>query len=230
MPFRRRYRKKYRRKRNTYKNTAKASYTFNKNSGRNTVALINRQIGIPDSIYTKLAIALSHNQITGTYDEDYLIMNSINDPCGSYSNVRPLWYTEYMSMYDKYKVMAAKVYFQIYNAGDAVEIVTWPSDDPTASSSMDESKCRFGARMQITGNNLNSTKTINKYYNFRRIAGEDMTDADYEAGAGSDPLKKIYLHICYINALRDGTAIDLHLKIYMIQYVKFFNRNEATLQ
>lgn len=93
-------------------------------------------------------------------------------------------------------------------------------------TTFEQARQRPGARMALIGGTGNSAslKKFTKYISFRKVAGEDIADSNYEALTTADPAYKIYLHLYTQNAA-DGTSnIDVKIYTYFRFYCSYFDK------
>lgn len=219
----RRYRKKRFNKKKNYQKIT------NKQSGQPVKYTINRQIGIPDRMFTTLCVTNQEGAyVDGSFVHRIYSLNSLYDPYGSYGTVQPQWFDQYSALYKFYKVTGCFVNIQLQNtySADPVRLVMYADTDPSSPNNIEEARMRKGARYTILGATTSgsSIKGLTKYYNFRSILGCDLTDQIYETAVGSDPTYQIYLHFVTLNADMDSSAISYRVHSYIKFYCSFFDR------
>lgn len=187
--------------------------------------------GVADSLYVKLCSGFRYELTTGTFKADETFkLNSIADPAGTISAVKPDYHDQYNALYRKYCVNGVLLDITLMNEGaDPVEVCFFPTMDGTAMTNLDTiEKARSMANSKWFYVNVpgsNEVKHFKKYYSISQIAGNYLNDdAFYGASLTGDPTRIAYMVMSTINALRDDTDIDLIMSVKMVQYVRLFEK------
>lgn len=220
--------RKYYKKKNYKKKKYNYRKPYNKFQLKPVSYTINKDVGIPDRMFTKLCITAFQQDSTGTYNEFVYCINSLYDPYRSYFGTQPMFYDQYSALYQVYKVLGVYVNFQFSRAAasDPVRIVMYANTASGVATNMEEARQRKGARYGILDSNASQKdlKGFSKYISIRKLFGENLDDTTYEANVTSNPTTQAYLHIGVMNGDNDGSAIALRLHSYFKFYCTFYDR------
>lgn len=158
-------------------------------------------------------------------------LNSLFDPDRTGSGSFPTGYTQWNSLYSRYRVFAVsyRVSFSVNSAagGAAMNCITVPSNGATVITSLEEAlsqrftKSAFAQyqsnvgriRGKISLPRLNG-RTVNEY------RGSDSTQAAYNA----NPTEILILHVCFASA-DGGTGVQISYTIELTYHAEMFDRN-----
>lgn len=226
MPVRRKY--AYRRK--PRKTTYRRRYKRRNNR-------ILKTPGPPAAMFAKINFAdyrAVNVSFTSTDVRSYSL-NSCYDPDFSGVGIQPLFFDQYMAMYNNFVVYAAKIRVMVScgtpsnNAFHPIFVaVPSPNGTPTYGDVRTVMQIRGAKYTTIVP--TSGPKTINMYIKLAKFFGIPKeairTDDNYYGNASAGPPIQYYLHLYFQNI--DGTSVmpcTRDLKI--TYYVKFFNLKDV---
>lgn len=225
--YKKRYRKRYPRsvrslKRNTFGGYKQSWSSAPANSGS------------PDAVFVKLNYVQTVPMTVAASEQQVFSINSVFDPDTTGSGHQPMGLPAYNNFYQNYRVYASKIYIRAVNLklNEPVQITVHPGNlNPpfVASQSLAQTLEQPYVKWKtITPPNAGGSTSIQCYMTVKKLDAGDVSDQDFQAVTGSDPLQqKFWIIRAYSDNTASFLAIRLHVKI--TYYVKFYRRRNLAL-
>lgn len=243
MPFVR-HRKFKRRAKKTYKKRQYRRKTTVKNAGNGRGFLgntpkslvIHNGLGFPARFRTKLRYTdtVSMSVVAGALKEYAYNCNGLFDPNRSGVGHQPMFFDQYMTIYNKYKVIGSKINVKIFQGTAAIpeiQCILIVNDDNTVAPAVDINQL-------IEWGLLNSTKMLGGYYgptipqqmnsrwSLRRYFKDKYFDDSLIGSASANPTDES----CYIiafQALDRSSNVNLSFQVTVDYIVDFFELKDV---
>lgn len=191
-----------------------------------------RGVGFPDKMYTKLKYVENiHSTAVGGLENIVYRGNSVYDPQYSAGGHQPLFFDQYIAVYEKYRVIGSSVRLQITNEStQALNVAILPTSTPislTTFQAVLEQNRSSAIRTVPPSQYLISTQK--RYCSTRQATGatkSELYDQDYAGTFNSDPVNLWYWNF-YLNSVDNVTAIDARILLTITYYVEFFDRQNV---
>lgn len=229
----------YTRKRRTYRRRAPARrvrrYRRKGFRARFNKLSVNRikGAGFPDKIFVKLKYVENYTFLTSSQPYYNYIWrgNSVYDPNYTGTGHQPLYFDQYATIYQRYRVHAVKQILEISNYGtqDMVVSTILHSTDVTPWTSLSPMLEQTGARSSKVIPIANQYPTRIKYFVKSRVAlgvsKVEYNDVSYASLVTTNPSREFYIHNNFTPS--NGTA-DMGCNVIsrMVYYVEFFDRKD----
>lgn len=155
--------------------------------------------------------------------------NSLYDPNLTAIGHQPLYFDQYCLIYEKYRVLGAKISCRVINGTSAVAqyFVLEAGTDQNISNNVtrliEQSR---GSVAKIIPAASQSPVFIKKYCSTRKACGltkSQLFDADYAGDAAASPNQIWYYNL--LSASIDGASpTDVYVMVSLVYYVQFFDR------
>jgi hypothetical protein len=191
---------------------------------------INGPIGYPDRVKTTL-VYCDTLTITGTSQQYTYKGNSLYDPNYTGTGHQPFYYDQYIAVYQRYRVYAAKIYIRSLNGADnPLTVVCVPSSQIPTFLSL--SQALESPRSVSTG-----PLPVNYYFRAeelclnattREILGltpAQIYDADFAALYNADPVELWYYALYFGSA----SSVNVTVQIRIEFQCEFFDRAPVSL-
>jgi hypothetical protein len=189
-------------------------------------------IGYPDRVKTTLLYG-DTLVISGSASQYTFRANSLFDPDFTSTGHQPFYYDQYISVYEKYRVYAAKICIRVLNSASTPSTVVCipASQIPTITSlnqAMESPRAVYTAPLET--NNLRH-QDIQVSASTREILGltpPQLYDADFAATFSSNPVE-LWYYALYFAPNTTGGSLNLVVQIRIEFQCEFFDRAPVAL-
>lgn len=223
--YRRRPRRKYNKKNKKYVKHRRNAATTN----------IVRSPGFADQCYVRLKYAEELKLGDGLSPVLYYSFrgNSLFDPNYTATGHQPLYFDQYAAIYERYRVMGAKITIDIINASGAsaayfvLNANTDFSITTNTATLLEQTKSTISKVIPIA---QRIPIRIKMYQSTRKVLGLNKTqifDQDYGATVSTNPVQAWYFN--WLGSSVDATsALNLFFMVRITYYAQFYDRRQMT--
>lgn len=152
-------------------------------------------------------------------------LNSAFDPDYTNAGSQPPYFDKFASMYNKYRVLAAKYKVSAAYASSTIPVIAaWTNTTGSAVNSVQSACCQPDADSRLVGSG--EVAVIKKYISIAKIFGvepaEVQTDSDYGASTAANPTNVAFLNI-YIGNHTGTSSSTAALHVTLSLYTEWSN-------
>jgi hypothetical protein len=194
--------------------------------------MVTGPIGYPDRVKTTL-LYCDTLSISGTAQQYTYRGNALFDPDFTSTGHQPFYYDQYIAVYEKYRVYAAKMYIRVLNMGENVAtMVCIPASQIPTITTLNQAleSPRAVSTGPLPPNGNYKAQELNLNVSTREILGltaPQLYDADFAATFSSNPVELWYYSL-YFNPAGSST-LDLQVQIRLEYQCEFFDRAPVAL-
>lgn len=191
-----------------------------------------RGTGFPDRITTKLKYCDTISLAAGTGPAQYVIRgNSCFDPNSTGGGHQPLFFDQWIAVYEKYRVIGSSIVVHAMNraAETALLIVLPTSSVPvfsTYTAMLEQKKASVLKLLPPQQYIPSSTKRYSSTIAATGATRTELYDDTYAAVFSANPVN-LWYWILYGQALDLVSALDIVFAIEVTYYVEFFDRQNV---
>ena len=186
--------------------------------------------GFSDSVFCKLKYSQAIRLNNGSSTVVHVFRgNSLYDPDYSGIGHQPMYFDQYSLVYERYRVLGAKISVRAINGNDAIAhyLVLQTGTDIYAGLNLERmlEQPRSGISKIIPSSSQAPTY-IKQYCSTRKACGltkSQVMDADYSSLTSSNPNQLWYFNII-TQTINNLAVADLYCMVSIVYYVQFFDR------
>lgn len=185
-------------------------------------------LGFPDLLKVQLRYTQLET-ISGTINGSYgFRLNSIYDPDATGVGTQPLYHDQLAALYDKYRVVGAKVKVQVNNNQAVPTQVVIGDLDDGAYTDVDGFIQQAGSEAHIMGLSTGGMGVVefNKYFNIAERTGQDKDDNSLSAVFSNNPGSPWYL-LLKVRPCDKITNVNISFSVDIVYYVECFDRADV---
>lgn len=193
----------------------------------------------PNAMFAKLHY-YDHWDLTSginTYVSQTFRLNSIYDPDYTGVGGQPSGYTEYAGLYNKYRVLGAKVRVRFEanptmpamivgfrTRWNEAAVATGLGVQQTLTELKNQTRCRWLPATTSTPNSSEMVQWCKAYIPMKKMFSTGHRDEDFEALFGNNPVSQCYLDVlgCGVNATE--TPLSVKADVMITYYCKFLDK------
>lgn len=217
---RRQPRKKYNKKHKKYVKTRNAP----------TMTMV-KSPGFSDQCFVRLKYAEELRLNDGVATSKYYSFrgNSLFDPNYTGTGHQPLYFDQYSAIYDRYRVMGAKIQIDIINMSGTSAVYLVLNSNTQASITTDAPTLLEQTRSTITKIIPIAQRIpirVKMYCSTRKACGlnkKQVFDQDYSALVSADP-SQLWYYNWLASSVDNTTALDVYYMVKLTYYAQFYDR------
>lgn len=190
-----------------------------------------RGVGYPDRIVTKLKYVDSFGLSSSPVANYIYRGNSLYDPDVTTGGHQPLFYDQYIAVYEKYRVFGSSIRIQVVNESTVpAYVIITPSTSPvtltTVSAILEQNRASSLRVILPNGYNSSSQK---RYCSTKQATGvtyKEILDQDYAATYGANPINLWYWNL-FAESIDNTTNLSLRFIVTITFYCEFFDRQNV---
>lgn len=192
-------------------------------------------VGFPSQTYAKLKYVKQFSSATGS--SPFVLWfrgNGMNDPEYAIGGHSPMYFDQYMAVYNKFMVYASSIKLSIMNSNSsaALQCALYPGDSAgtllgSLSEVLEQTRASAAVTIPLSQQRASVIKRFAKTSNVLGLNRNQLGDDDLTGTASSSPAKQ-WFWTMYLESVDSVTPVSGSILIEIKYYVKFQDRKLET--